>query len=54
MSTVHEASGAQILPPARDERATVSAWAAHLAADADQRVKAPEYAALAEALEVRS
>ena len=48
-----EATGAQILPPVNDESATVSAYYAHLAADADQRTKFPEYAALAGALEVR-
>lgn len=48
-----EATGAQILPPVRDERATISAYYAHLAADADQRTKHPEYAALAAGLVIR-
>lgn len=50
MTVVIETGGAQILPPVGDERATVSAWAAHLAADADLRAKSPEYAALAASL----
>jgi len=53
MSAVYEESGAQVLPEAHDERATVSGYAAHLAADADVRTKAPVYAALAERLVVR-
>ena len=32
-----EASGAQVLPNVNDERATVTAWFAHIACDADLR-----------------
>lgn len=34
---VFEANGAQVLPNVNDERATVTAWAAHIACDADLR-----------------
>ena len=34
---VTEANGAQVLPDANDERATVTAWCAHIACDADLR-----------------
>ena len=34
---VTEASGAQVLPNVNDERATVTAWCAHIACDADLR-----------------
>lgn len=32
-------NGAQLLPPINDERATFTAWTAHLAADGDLRTK---------------
>ena len=34
---VTESSGAQVLPNVNDERATVTAWCAHIACDADLR-----------------
>lgn len=46
MSVLRQASGAQILPPADDRRATISAYHAHCALDADQRRKHPAYAAI--------
>lgn len=47
---VERQTGATVLPPSGDERATVSAWAASLACDADLRARVPEYRALAETL----
>jgi hypothetical protein len=47
MSILTDATGAQILPPAEDSRATVTAWFAYVSADGDQRTKYPEWAALA-------
>lgn len=47
-----EANGAQVLPRARDQRATVPAYAAWLACGADQR-RHPEWADLAARLYVR-
>lgn len=44
---------ARVLPGPAEETATVATWAAHLAADADLRVVAPEYAALAARLTIR-
>lgn len=46
---VEGATGAQILPPVGDERATVAAWHAHGACDADLRRFKP-YAELARRL----
>lgn len=51
------ATGAHVLtatkgPRNLDNRATISAWHAHLALDADQRTKYPEYRALAEKLRI--
>lgn len=45
-------SGAQVLPPVKDERATTPAWFAHLACDADLRKRAQAYADLASSLKV--
>ena len=53
MSRVLEVSGAQVLPPVADSRATVSPWFAHLACDADLRRHAV-FVALADSLEVVS
>lgn len=39
MSRVVEGNGAQVLPPVRDPRSTVSSWEGHLAANADLRTK---------------
>lgn len=44
---------ARVLPRPTSERATVTAWAAHLACDADLRTKAPVYADLAGRLTIR-
>jgi len=52
MSVVVEQSGAQVLPDVRDQRAEVTAWFAHLAADADLRTRSPLFRELAERLEV--
>ena len=52
MSTITESNGAQILPPVGDERATVGAYFAHLAVDADLRAKSRAYTKLAETLRV--
>ena len=54
MSRVLQANGAQVLPPSKDQQATVSAWSAHLAADADMRVKYGTYRALAAVLTVEA
>lgn len=53
-SLLVEENGAQVLPPpsSPDQRRTVSAWFAHLAADADIRTKAPLYRELANTLVV--
>lgn len=53
MSTVEDQGGAQILPDVRDQRATVSSYAAHLATNADLRRVAPTYYNLASQLIVR-
>jgi len=44
---------ARVLPPPAGDRATVTAWAAHLACDADLRTKAPVYAELVGRLTIR-
>jgi hypothetical protein len=54
MSRVVEGNGAQVLPDVKDPQATVSAWSAHLAADADMRVKFGSYALLALSLKVEA
>lgn len=48
---VETATGAQILPPAVNERATITAWLGHLICDADQR-RYPEYAEIASRLTI--
>lgn len=45
--------GAQVLPPVGDERASVPAYFAHLACDADVRLVSEFWAELAGSLEVR-
>ena len=52
MSRVVQANGAQILPPAGDQRATVTMWVAQQCADADHRTKYPVYADVAAGLKV--
>lgn len=52
MSAVYDGD-ARVLPGPVDERATVGAWSAHLAADADLRTKAKPYRALAAQLSIR-
>ena len=54
MSRVVQGNGAQVLPAVGDPQATVSAWSAHLAADADMRVKYSSYALLALSLTVEA
>lgn len=55
MSRLLQASnGAQVLPNVRDERATVTAWAAYCCLNADHRITRPVYAELARTLEVHS
>lgn len=44
---IEAATGAQVMPNVEDERQTVGTWAAHLAVDADMRVKAPAYREIA-------
>lgn len=53
MSSVHEVSGAQVLPPVSDPKATLTGWAAHLATDADLRTTHHHWAHLAQKLEIR-
>lgn len=50
-TTLHEGD-AQILPPAADQRAAVTAWQALLTTSADQRIH-PEWRDLAARLTVR-
>ena len=52
VSRVVDEKGAQVLPDIADDRATVTGWFVHLAADGDMRVKHPEYATLAASLVV--
>ena len=52
MSRVIDAGGAQILPPASDDRAKHPVWVAHCCADADLRVKSAPHRAIAETLQV--
>lgn len=51
---VERSTGAQILPPVKHDRATVSAWFAWLTCDADLRTKAKEYRELGNRLGVRA
>lgn len=51
-TVIEPITGAQVLPPACAEHATVTAWAAHVAMDADQRTKHPEWADLAARLQI--
>ena len=51
---VVEASGAQVLPDAKDEQATVTAWAAHIACDADLRRRNPIWHGIASRLIVKA
>lgn len=44
---VEEGSGAQVLPPIADQRATVTGYQVHCAADSDLRAKSMAYRSLA-------
>ena len=48
-----EASGAQVLPDVRDQRATITGWQAYCATNADLRSKSPIYYDLAGRLFIR-
>ena len=48
-----EASGAQVLPDVRDQRATITGWQAYCATNADLRSKSPIYYDLARRLFIR-
>lgn len=50
MSVLVQASGAQILPEVRDQRATISGYHASLVLDADHRAKYPAYQVVASGL----
>ena len=52
--TVFEANGAQVLPGVDDERATVTAWAAHIACDADLRRSSDIWLGIASRLVIKS
>jgi hypothetical protein len=50
MSVLRQASGAQILPHVADPRATISAYHAATALDADHRTKYPAFGVVAAGL----
>ena len=52
MSIVREASGAQVLPDVKDDRQTVTGWAASCAANADRRTISRAYRELAGRLHI--
>lgn len=52
-AVVVEASGAQVLPDVRDQRATITGWQAYCATNADLRSKSPIYYDLARRLFIR-
>ncbi|MDM4761911.1 hypothetical protein QT381_02690 [Galbitalea sp. SE-J8] len=54
MSTVHDETGAQVLPDRKEDRAFRDGWQARQAADADIRLKRPIWAKVAAELEVRA
>lgn len=51
---IEKATGAQVLPHVRDERATVSEWAVASACSADRRIKYLTDRDLAARMEVRT
>ena len=51
---VFEANGAQVLPNVNDERATVTAWAARIACDADLRRTSDVWLGIASRLIVKA
>lgn len=50
VSVLRQASGAQVLPPVSDQRATISAYHASCALDADHRTKYPAFRVVASGL----
>lgn len=54
VSRIVQGNGAQVLPDVDDPQATIAGYFAHLAAEADLRVKYGTYRALAEALTVEA
>lgn len=52
MSALLDENGAQVLPPAEDPRARVTAYAAYACLSADLRARSKPHAALAARLEV--
>ena len=51
---VFEANGAQVLPNVNDERATATAWCAHIACDADLRRTSDVWLGIASRLIVKA
>lgn len=51
---IERSTGAQIMPDAKDDRAKINAWQAHLCCDADLRRKASVFNSIAEEMEVRT